>query len=227
MTVASMPIRPLRSFLLALFVAGGAYAAGCARGDDGLATPPVASPSIDGGASQPQSAPPASAADAAGPVSPGSDASTVPEDASPPDSTAGDDGAADASLDASPDVAPPPVDAAPTVDASQPDASDAGLSPLLSVPAPGSQACSSIGEDVDCPLGDVCLISTPSSGACESCVACHGYQHSCNTDDDCGPPYQCYANVCSYLCRIGHHDCSSLGEQCVNVGNAQYGVCTP
>jgi len=218
--------------VLLLAAAGGAYAAGCAHGDEeSFVDLPLGA---DGGASHTLSPPPS--ADAAG-VTPVSDAAPVADAGSVDDATLPDDASSDAtsaadakpSVDAAPHVdAASPVDAALPVDANRPDASDAGsLSPVLPLPPPGSTPCSGVGQDVDCPLGDTCLISTPTSGACVSCVACHGYGHSCATDGDCAPPYQCYAGSCSYICELGHHDECGSGQSCVDVGNVSYGVCSP
>jgi hypothetical protein len=218
--------------VLLLGATGAAYAAGCAQGDEESF---VDLPSgADGGASQTQSPPPASSdasgivpvADASPAVDAGADDATVPGDASPDGASPGD---AEAPGDGSTHIdAGPPIDAAPPVDANRPDANDSGgMSPILALPPSGSRKCSGVGQDEDCPLGDLCAIATPTSGACVSCVACHGYEHSCTTDEDCAPPYQCYASSCSYICELGHNNQCGSGQTCVNVGNVTYGICSP
>jgi hypothetical protein len=227
------PTRPLGA-LLALALCVGSYVAGCAQGSqDTQSDVPVVSGLPDGSAgTTPQGS--GSGDDGSAVVV---DDATIPTDpdtgASDPDSAAGDDGSADATPpdDASGDAAPPP-DAAPTDAASHDagldaaaDASDAGaMSPILGLPSPSGQRCKDIGQDTDCPLFDTCLIDTPTGGRCEGCVACHGYRHSCTKSVDCAAPYQCYANVCSYICHLGGHDCGG-GTTCVNVGNTKYGIC--
>jgi hypothetical protein len=234
-------MRRLASIVIALLfgAAGAGYAAGCAQGDQELFAVELPS-GAEGGASHTESPPPAaddaSAITPVGDASPAADAiaedASLPGDASP-DATSAADGEppADAAppLDAAhPADAAHPIDAAHPVDANSPDANDGGgMSPILSLPPPGSAPCSGVGQDVDCPLGDACLISTPTGGACVSCVACHGYEHSCTKDEDCMPPYQCYANSCSYICELGHHGECGSGQSCVNVGNTSYGICSP
>jgi hypothetical protein len=72
----------------------------------------------------------------------------------------------------------------------------------------------------------VCRIATPSGGRCESCTTCNNLGKPCAVSSDCDILFQCYAGRCTNICPLGTSFCGAVAD-CLNVGNATFGVCKP
>lgn len=112
------------------------------------------------------------------------------------------------------------------VDAAKPpDASSAGLDPLLSLPDPSGVACGppGYGGPNGCPGSMICRIATTSGGRCEGCTSCGHLNDSCSASADCDILFQCYAGKCTAICNLATPQ--TCGGHCIDVGNAGSGVC--
>ena len=103
------------------------------------------------------------------------------------------------------------------------DSAPSGLDPNLDLPVGGSD-CADPGSLGECPSGEVCRIATTTGGRCEGCTACGNLHAVCSTNDDCDILFQCYLGTCRNICPLGTTYCGSPAN-CMNVGNAMYGVC--
>jgi hypothetical protein len=101
-----------------------------------------------------------------------------------------------------------------------------GMDPGLSLPDPNGTPCTSYGYGTDCPGIEVCRISGPSSGRCEGCGPCGNLGASCTKSSDCDILFQCYQGKCTNICPLGTSYCGPV-QDCLDVGNATYGVCKP
>lgn len=98
-----------------------------------------------------------------------------------------------------------------------------GLDPDLEVPASGTP-CSSPGSLSECPGIEVCRISSPDGGTCESCDQCGNLHAFCSSGTDCDILFECYKGRCTNFCTLGSSECGAPGN-CIDVGHATKGVC--
>ncbi len=100
------------------------------------------------------------------------------------------------------------------------------LDPNLSVPNPSGQPCTTPGYGTGCPSLQVCRISGPNQGTCESCTQCGNLGASCGSSAQCDILFQCYLGKCTNICPLGTSYCGPP-QDCLNVGHATHGVCKP
>jgi hypothetical protein len=172
-------------------------------------------------------------------AAPGRDAQTVTDAPRPLDAPVGHDSSlpTDAGRDAPPPTRDAAVDAPArdsAIDAGVDASGDAGLdeagvSALLALPSADAATCSPIGNITVCSLGN-CLIAGPGPvGRCQTCSRqggdCGGHKNSpCAIAEDCDEGWACYAGSCTLMCRLDAGTCG-YPATCVNVGNAEDGVC--
>lgn len=130
------------------------------------------------------------------------------------------DAGAETSLDST-----PPGDATTPSDAAAdaPAESGGALDPDLDVPASGT-SCSTPGSSSVCKSLEVCRIASATGGRCQSCTSCGNLHASCATSEDCDILFQCYQGTCRNICPLGTSYCGPVAN-CLDVGNATYGVC--
>ncbi len=100
------------------------------------------------------------------------------------------------------------------------------LDPDLDLPASGGDPCTTPGLSSGCPSLQVCRISGPNSGTCESCTSCNNLLQPCSQSSDCDILFQCYQGQCTNICPLGTTACGAP-QDCVDVGHATHGVCWP
>ncbi|MEZ4222613.1 MAG: hypothetical protein R3B13_16855 [Polyangiaceae bacterium] len=101
-----------------------------------------------------------------------------------------------------------------------------GLDPNLGLPNPAGQPCTTPGYGTGCPSLQVCRISGPNQGTCESCTQCGNLGASCASSSQCDILFQCYLGKCTNICPLGTSYCGPP-QDCINVGHATHGVCKP
>ncbi|MCC6215317.1 MAG: hypothetical protein IT376_10635 [Polyangiaceae bacterium] len=102
-----------------------------------------------------------------------------------------------------------------------------GLDPGLALPDGSGTPCSTPGGMGDCPGIEVCRISGPSEGRCESCSGCGNLNAACSSSADCDILFQCYLGHCVGFCDLQYPQLCGNPDDCVNVGHATHGVCMP
>ncbi len=100
------------------------------------------------------------------------------------------------------------------------------LDPNLSLPNPAGQPCNTPGYGTGCPSLQVCRISGPNQGTCETCTQCGNLGAFCSSSSQCDILFQCYLGKCTNICPLGTSYCGPP-QDCINVGHATHGVCKP
>ncbi len=100
------------------------------------------------------------------------------------------------------------------------------LDPDLDLPNPSGQSCTNIGYGTDCPSLEVCRISGPNMGTCESCTSCNNLNQPCAQSSDCDILFQCFQGKCTNICPLGTSYCGPP-QDCLDVGHTTFGVCKP
>ena len=213
-------MHPLRSALFGLLV--GACAYGCAHGVDDLLTDV---PGVDGGGTSISTGTPDAnangygSADASANGDPDANGSADANGNVDANGNADADSDAAAVADAASDAAALP-DASPHLDAG---ADSGALASGLGLPDPHGKSCKDIGGVSDCPFEKVCRIATPNGGRCDS-FGTSAYGDPCGSSSECDDFNQCFNGTCTFMCRLGSHDCGKPSD-CLDVGNATWGVC--
>jgi hypothetical protein len=100
----------------------------------------------------------------------------------------------------------------------------ASLDPDLSLPGAGGTPCTTPGSEGECPGIQVCRIASATGGRCEGCSPCNNLNQPCASSNECDILFQCFRGKCTNICPLGTSYCGAVAD-CVNVGNATYGVC--